>query len=82
MDENKIILTDENGDKIEFTVIEETKLGDVSYLLVADEYEEACILKDVSASEDKEAVYEFASDDEFDAIADIFRELLDDYDLI
>ena len=37
------------------------------------------ILKDTSAAEDEEAVYEFVEDDtEFDAISRIFAELMDD----
>ena len=89
MSENEIIFTDEDGTEIRFYVIEETKLNDVSYLLVSDSEEdaeeaEAYIMKDVSAPEDAEAVYEFVTDEtELSALGDIFNELLgEDTDII
>ncbi len=81
---NKIILTEEDGTQIEFFVIEKTTLNGVDYLLVSDEDEdaeeaEAYILKDVSAKDAEEAVYEFVEDDEeMNLIAGIFRNLLDE----
>lgn len=79
---NKITLTSDDGDKEEFYVIEQTRLGDVDYLLVAEEETgdtDAYILKDVSDKNASEAVYEFVEDDtEIDALADIFAELLGD----
>lgn len=79
---NKITLTSDDGDKEEFYVIEQTRLGDVDYLLVAEEETgdtDAYILKDVSDKDASEAVYEFVEDDtEIDALADIFAELLGD----
>ena len=83
----KIVFTDENGQEDIFYIVEETKLGDVSYLMVtetADESEEAeaYILKDISKPEDEEAVYEFVEDDqELDALAGIFAQLLEDTDI-
>ena len=83
----KIVFTDENGQEDVFYIVEETKLGDVSYLMVtetADESKEAeaYILKDVSKPEDEEAVYEFVEDDqELDALAGIFAQLLEDTDI-
>ncbi|MCQ2512595.1 MAG: DUF1292 domain-containing protein [Lachnospiraceae bacterium] len=86
MEENKIIFTNEDGEKDEFYVVEETMLNNVKYLLVCDSMEDetdAFILKDLSAPEDTEAVYEFVEDDnELEALADIFAELLDDEELI
>jgi len=89
MSENEIIFTNEDGTEERFFVIEETKLNDVSYLLVSDsdddaEEADAYILKDVSAPEDSEAVYEFVDDEtELSALADIFDELLgDETDLV
>ena len=88
MKENgKIVFTDENGQEDVFYIVEETKLGDVSYLMVtetADDSEEAeaFILKDISRPEDEEAVYEFVEDDqELDALAGIFAQLLEDTDI-
>ena len=86
MEDNKIVLTDEDGTTEEFYVVEETKINDVNYLLVCeslDEETEAFILKDTSSAEEEEAVYEFVEDDtELEAVADIFAELLEDEDLI
>ena len=86
MEDNKIILTGEDGTKEEFYVEEETRLNDVNYLLVCESPEketEAFILKDISSPEDEEAVYVFVEDDtEREAVADIFAELLEDEDLI
>lgn len=86
-EKGKIVFTDENGQEDVFYIVEETKLGDVSYLMVtetADESEEAeaFILKDISRPEDEEAVYEFVEDDqELDALAGIFAQLLEDTDI-
>ena len=79
---SKITLTDDLGEKEEFFVVEQTRLNNTDYLLVtADETgdTDAYILKDVSAKEDEEAIYEFVDDDtELDALADIFAQLLDE----
>ena len=78
-----IIIEGENGEKIEFEVIETTRLGGVDYYLVGDteDEESAYILKDVSAVEEETSVYEFVEDDkEYDAIATIFKEIMDDVD--
>ena len=79
---SKITLLDEFGKKEEFFVVEQTRLNDTDYLLVAEEETgdtDAYILKDVSSKEDEEAVYEFVEDDtELDVLADIFAQLLDE----
>lgn len=85
--EGKIIFKDENGQEDVFYIIEETTLGNIHYIMVTDtpeteEEADAYILKDVSAPEDEEAVYEFIEDDkELEAIADVFAQLLDDVDI-
>ena len=85
--EGKIILKDENGQEDVFYMIEETTLGNIHYIMVTDSPDEeeeadAYILKDVSAPEDEEAVYEFVEDDrELEALADVFAQLLDDVDI-
>ena len=44
---------------------------------------EALILKDMSAEEDTEAVYEIVTDDaELEAVATVFENLLEDVDLV
>ena len=78
-----IIIEGENGEKIEFEVIETTRLGGVDYYLVGDteDKESAYILKDVSTVEDEMSVYEFVEEDkEYEAIAAIFEEIMDDVD--
>lgn len=80
----KLEFLDDNGEKIEMFVIEETRINGVNYLLVAesdssDEDTDAYILKDVSDSSDEEAAYEFVEDDsELEAVGKVFAELMDD----
>ena len=85
MSDKVIMFTDnETQEEVAFEVIEETKVNNISYLLVAevvDEEEtgEALILKDMSNPEDAQASYEIVSDDiELQSIAKIFDELLGD----
>lgn len=83
-------------DKIEFTpvgekeavgffVLEETRIGGVSYLLVTESEEdeaEAYILKDLSQDGEEDASYVFVEDDdELAAVSKIFAELLEDVDI-
>lgn len=78
-----IIIQGENGEQIELEVIETTKLGGVDYYLVCDaeDEESAYIIKDVSGIDEEISVYEFVEDDkEYDAIAAIFEEIMDDVD--
>lgn len=78
-----IIIQGENGEQIELEVIETTKLGGVDYYLVCDteDEESAYIIKDVSGLDEEISVYEFVEDDkEYDAIAAIFEEIMDDVD--
>ena len=66
-----------------FFVLEETRIGGVSYLLVTeteDEESDAYILKYLS--EDGEANYVFVDDDkELEAVSKIFSELLEDVEI-
>ncbi len=81
----KLIFEPEEGIPVEFYVLEQTKLGGVSYILVTEEEEgdgDALILKDVSASGDKEAVYEIVEDEtELAAVASVFESMLEDIEL-
>jgi uncharacterized protein YrzB (UPF0473 family) len=84
MDET-IILTTEDGEEVEFFVIEETRIAGINYLLVSDSETEdgnAYILKDTSDSEDSDALYEMVEDDEeLSYLSKIFNELLGDEDI-
>lgn len=69
----------------EFFVLEQTRIGGKNYILVTDSEEdgEALILKDLSADQDPEAVYEIVSEDEeLEAVSGVFAKMLDDIDLI
>lgn len=81
----KITFCPDEGEAVDFYVLEQTRLAGVDYILVTDSEEddgEALILKDISALEDKEAMYEIVDDDEeLDAVAAIFSSMLEDVDL-
>lgn len=70
---------------VDFYVLEETTIGGKDYFLVTDKEEgdgEAYILKDLSAKEDAEAIFEMVTDDkELQAVASIFQSLLEDVTL-
>ena len=65
MDE-KIILTGEDGEKLELYILEETRIGGMDYILASDVESgdgNCYILKDKSDSADTEAVYEIVEDE-------------------
>lgn len=74
-------------ESVEFYVLEQTKLGGISYILVTDAEEgdgEALILKETAENSDrKESVYEIVSDDtELSAVAAVFENLLEGIELL
>lgn len=79
---SRITLVNEFGEKEEFFVVEQTRLNNTNYLLVAEDETgdtDAYILKDVAPESSEEAVYEFVEDDtELDVLADVFAQLLED----
>lgn len=91
-DTEKLVFSTEDGKEVEFEVIESTRVNGCDYLLVTtedksvydsendDEDSEAVfILKDTSAPEDEEALYEFVEDEEeLDAVFAVFEQLLDE----
>lgn len=85
--DKKVMLTTEDGENVEFYVLEETKINGINYLMVTDSDEqdeegECYILKDLSQAEEAQALYEFVEDDnELDYLFNIFSELLDDLDV-
>ena len=85
-EEKKITLVTDDGGAVDFYVLEETRINGMSYLLVtdaADDEEGECyILKDLSESDNADALYEFVEDDnEIDYLFKIFSELLEDADV-
>lgn len=82
----KIVFQLDDNTQEEFFVLEQTKVSGNTYILVADsEGEEAqcLILKDTSAPEDVESVYEIVEDDvELTAVLKVFEELLEDVEVI
>lgn len=81
----KIIFITEENESLTFFVEEQTRVNGVDYLLVSDSEDDeaqAYILKDVSEDTDPEAKYEFVEDDvEFEAVAKLFEQMLEDVDL-
>lgn len=81
--EEKITMIMDDGSEVEFSILEQTVLGGVSYILVTDapddEDGECYVMKDVSTDEDAESVYESVDDEkELDAVFKIFEEMLKD----
>ena len=86
MQEEKITLQTDDGEAVDFYVLEETRINGMNYLMVTDSEDEedgeCYVLKDVSGSQDSEAVYEVVeNDDELDYLYRIFSELLEDVDV-
>ncbi len=86
-DGRMITLETEDGEQISLSVLEETMINGMNYILVtdatADDTDGQCyILKDRSEKEEADALYEFVDDeDELDYLFQIFSELVEDLDL-
>lgn len=78
----KVTFQLDQGESESFYVLEQTRLGGIDYILVADCEEgdgEAMILKDISEDGDEEGVYTVVSDeDELSAVAGVFENMLED----
>lgn len=76
---------DGTEEAVDFFVLEQTKVNGVTYILVTDSEEddaECLILKDTSAQEDTDSLYEVVEDDvELMAVSKVFEELLEDVDI-
>ena len=78
--EEKIVLTDDEGNEVEMYVVEETRINNVNYILVTEEGDEEEEIAHIL--NDEEAIYEMVEDDsELDYIGRIFSELLEDIDI-
>ena len=70
---DKLVITTEDNNQIEFYVLEQTTVGGTDYFLVTEEAEgdsDALILKDLSKKDDEE----------LESVAKIFESILDDVD--
>ena len=78
-----VFWNEETDEKMELYVLEQTKLNEETYLLVAEDEEgdsDAFILRQVN-DQDEEIVYQMIEDeDELEALAKIFASLFDDVD--
>ena len=78
-------MSEEMNEEVDFYVLEQTKVGGVSYILVTDSEEddaECMILKDKSGESQSESVYEIVEDDvELSAVLKVFEELLEDVEI-
>lgn len=86
MEDNIIILKGDNNDDIKVRVIEQTVVNNATYLLVEDMNDNedlSCfILKDNSNSSDVDANYSILdNDDEFNMVAEIFKNILEKDDI-
>lgn len=82
---DKIIFQLNENETAELYVVEQTRIAGVNFLLVTEEETgdgEAFILKEVSAAEDTMGEYtDELTDGEFEAVAAVFSELLEDIKL-
>ena len=78
-------MSEEMNEEVDFYVLEQTKVGGVSYILVTDSEDddaECLILKDTPGENQSESVYEIVEDDvELSAVLKVFEELLEDVEI-
>ncbi|MCR5343474.1 MAG: DUF1292 domain-containing protein [Butyrivibrio sp.] len=81
----KITFRPEGEEPVDFFVLEQTEIGAKSYILVTDTEDgdgEALILRDDSEEGEAEANYTIVDDDkELEAVAALFRKLLEEDDI-
>lgn len=81
----KITFQAEGEEKIDLFVLEQTRIGGINYLLVTEEEDgdgDAYILKDLSQDGEADGIYQFVEDDEeLNAVAGVFDNMLEDIDL-
>ena len=82
----KITFCPKEDEPVDFYVLEQTKIAGENYILVTDCEDgdgEALILKDLSKPEDTESIYAIVDEeDELEALAGIFEDLLEDVELV
>lgn len=81
----KIIFQPDSEEAAEFYVLEQTRIGGIDYILVTDTETgdgEALILRDMSQSGETDALYEIVTqDEELNAVAAVFENMLEDIEL-
>lgn len=82
----KITFREDGAEPVEFYIVEQTRIGGVNYILVTDAEEgdgDALILKDMSGDGEEESVFAVVSEDgELSAVAEVFRSMMDDIELL
>ena len=87
MKNNTVSFLSEDGENIKLSVLEETKINGISYILVTDSFEgedgECYIMKDISNGDSEDANYIFVEDEnELDVVFEIFEKMMDDIDIV
>lgn len=82
----KITFRPDGEAPVDFYVLEQTRIGGYNYILVTDCEDgdgDALILKDLSRDGEEESVYTIVSgDEELNAVAGVFENMLEDVDLV
>lgn len=87
MKNDMVSFLSEDGENIKLSVLEETKINGISYILVTDSFEgedgECYIMKDISNGDSEDANYIFVEDEnELDSVFEIFEKMMDDIDIV
>lgn len=87
MKNDTVFFLSEDGENIKLSVLEETKINGISYILVTDSFEgedgECYIMKDISNGDSEDANYIFVEDEnELDSVFEIFEKMMDDIDIV
>ena len=87
MKNDTVSFLSEDGESIKLSVLEETKINGISYILVTDSFEgedgECYIMKDISNGDSEDANYIFVEDEnELDVVFEIFEKMMDDIDIV
>ena len=87
MKNDTVSFLSEDGENIKLSVLEETKINGIGYILVTDSFEgedgECYIMKDISNGDSEDANYIFVEDEnELDSVFEIFEKMMDDIDIV
>ena len=78
-------MSEEMNEEVDFYVLEQTKVGGVSYILVTDSEDddaECLILKETESGNEQDNLYDIVEDDnELTAVSKVFEELLEDVEI-